>query len=798
MRRGPKPAKSKEAKLPVARKSPKDDRSRVRDVEKSLEEALEQQRATSEILRVISSSPADIQPVVDAIAANALDLCQAKTGAVFRFDGELIHVVAAHSFSPEAVEAHRQTYPIPPGRGGTTARAILSRAVVYIPDIREDPEYEHQALAKPTDYLSALSVPMLHEGEAVGAVTVTRAEAGAFTQRQIELLKTFADQAVIAIENVRLFNDTKEALERQTATAEILHVISSSPTDVEPVFRAMAASAVRLCRADDAAIFQIETGGLRLVAHEGSVPLGPVGQFTVPLVRGSLTGRVTLESRTIQIADHQVEEVEYPEGTVIARRYGVRTMLGVPLLRAGAAVGVIALRRTEVRPFTDRQVELLKTFADQAVIAIENTRLFNETKEALDRQTATSDILGVISSAHTDAQPVFDTIVQSAVRLCKATHAAVFVTDGPMLHHPANYGSSSEALAAVRAQYPQPITMEITPGIAILTRSVLHVPDIEDPGAPESVRQVGRLLGFRSQVVVPMLRAGEAIGAILVSRTQLGRFTDAEVELLKTFSDQAVIAIENVRLFKDLQASNRDLTEALDQQTATAEVLKVISRSTFELQPVLETLVENAARLCGAEWGVIYRFDGELLRGAAFYLASPEFRVFWREIGLPPGRGSCAGRAVLERRTVHIPDALADPEYDMTEAQERGGYRTMLSVPMMRERTLVGVFTLLRNEPRPFTDKQIELATTFADQAVIAIENVRLLTELQSRTGELARSVEELKALSEVGRAVSSTLDLETVLNTIVARAVELSRANGGVIYDYDDATQEFRHVRGA
>src|SRR5262249_49903902 len=249
MRRGPKPAKSKEAKLPVARKSPKDDRSRVRDVEKSLEEALEQQRATSEILRVISSSPADIQPVVDAIAAKALDLCQAKTGAVFRFDGELIHVVAAHSFSPEAVAAHRQTYPIPPGRGGTTARAILSRAVVYIPDIREDSEYEHQALAKATDYLSALSVPMLHEGAALGAITGTRAEAGAFTQRQIELLKTFAAQAVIAIENVRLFTELQEknralttahaqvteALEQQTATSEILRVISQSPTDMRPV-----------------------------------------------------------------------------------------------------------------------------------------------------------------------------------------------------------------------------------------------------------------------------------------------------------------------------------------------------------------------------------------------------------------------------------------------------------------------------------------------------------------------------------------------------------------------------------
>jgi signal transduction histidine kinase len=249
---------------------------------------------------------------------------------------------------------------------------------------------------------------------------------------------------------------------------------------------------------------------------------------------------------------------------------------------------------------------------------------------------------------------------------------------------------------------------------------------------------------------------------------------------------------------RELAESNAELSEALEQQTATSEVLKVISRSTFELQPVLETLAENAARLCGADWGVIYRLDGGILHVAAFYLASPEFREFWRESELTPGRGSCAGRAALERRTVHIPDALADPEYELTEAQKRGGYRALLSVPMLREGTLIGAFTMMRNEAQPFTDKQIELVTTFADQAVIAFENVRLLTELQSRTGELARSVEELKALGEVGRAVSSTLDLETVLNTIVTRAVQLSNANGGLIYEYNETTQQFSGIRGA
>jgi GAF domain-containing protein len=464
----------------------------------------------------------------------------------------------------------------------------------------------------------------------------------------------------------------------------------------------------------------------------------------------------------------------------------------VPLLRDDKVEGALVLSRAEPGLFAPREIELVQTFADQAVIAIQNARLFNETKESLERQTATAEILNVIASSPTDTQPVFDVIARSATVLCEGMNSGVYLLQDGLVHVAGHHNVSSEQLALAQTAFPTPPHRGIMSGRAILDRAVAHVPDIA--ADPEYTAESIVKAGFRSVVAVPMLRNGEPIGAINVTREEARPFSDRQIELLRTFADQAVIAIENARLFNEVQAKTHDLTESLQQQTATAEVLKVISRSAFNLQAVLTTLVRSALDLCNAPIGSFFLREGDVLRLATQVGCPPELVQYFHDNPIPLNQSSGAGRAFSTGSVVHFPDVLADPDYRLSEAQRLGGFRSLLAVPLLREQEAIGVFSLSRTRPEPFSQRQIDLVTTFADQAVIAIENVRLFDEVQARTLELSESLDQQTATSEVLEIISaSTGELEPAFQKMLENATRVCGATFGSMTLYDG--DSFRHV---
>jgi GAF domain-containing protein len=439
-----------------------------------------------------------------------------------------------------------------------------------------------------------------------------------------------------------------------------------------------------------------------------------------------------------------------------------------------------------VRPFTDKQIALLQNFAAQAVIAMENARLITETREALEQQTATAEVLGVINSSPGELTPVFDAILEKAHALCGATHGALGTYDDDYYFRSIVARGYPEALAERLQQGFDGLSNPVTRPLINGARFV-HIPDLAEIDHPIP-QAVARLGGLHTGLFLPLRKDGRLIGHISVTRSEVRPFADKDITLLQNFAAQAVIAMENARLLTETR-------EALEQQTATAEVLRVISGSPTDIQPTFEAIAARATTLCGAISGGVFRFDGSLIHLVAQYgWTSDELEVIRGVFPIPPNRGSVTARAIMTSSVAHVPDMLADPEYAYPSIAQ-SGLRTVLVVPMLRDGIPVGAINVSRREVRPFSDTQIELLKTFADQAVIAIENVRLFNELRDRTGELAHSVEELEALNKVGQAVSSTLDLETVLSTILSWSVTLSGADAGVGFRYARTSRAYRLV---
>ena len=767
---------------------------RVIERTQELTESLEQQTATGEILRVISQSPTDVQPVLDAVAESAARLCGAADALILRTDGATVRRVAHYG----SIKSVSDVRPLTPGT--PSGRAILERRTVHVEDIVAEVDRGDYAdtppLQRGTGMRTVLSVPLMREETVVGVITIRRLEVRAFTPKQVALVKTFADQAVIAIENVRLFTELEsrnaaltESLEQQTATAEILAVISGSPTDVQPVFDAIVGSAVRLCNGVFSALFQYDGELVHQVAeHNFSADgLDHVRRiYPTRLTRGLGSARAILERAVVHIPDVDADpEYEHRE---LTRAVGFRSGLYVPMLKEGEPVGVIMVARAQPGLFSDAQITLLRTFADQAVIAIENVRLFKALEqrnaaltESLEQQTATAEILQVISGSPTDVQPVLEAVAAAARRFCGAGDAVVVLRDEESAVSAAHDGPLVAELGARRL-----LDRSMAVGRSILESRTVHIPRYADldPAEFGAGMELARQQGIHAALAAPMLREGVALGAILLRKTQEGPFSPRQILLLETFAAQAVIAIENVRLFTELEARNAALSESLEQQTATAEILSVISSSQTDVQPVLDVVAQNAARVCGARDVIIHLVEGEQVRRVAHFGFLPV--QVPGLLGALPGvrplnRHSALGRAIIDRRTIQVSDmldeAVAAEFPEGSELARQMGHRTVMATPLIREGVAIGAILMRRDEVHPFSDKQIALLETFADQAVIAIENVRLFTELQERTAQLQvanRHKDEFLA--------NMSHELRTPLNAIIGFSeVMLERMFGDI-----------------
>ena len=952
-----------------------------------LQEALGYQTATSEVLQLISRATFDLRPVLQTLAETMARLCDAEMGFILRQEGEEFRAAASVGFT-EAFHAYMADHPLRAGRGSVTGRVALERRTIQVEDVAADPEYTLAASTALAGQRTALGVPLLRDGALLGVIVLARKRVEPFTARQVALVSTFADQAVIAIENTRLLTEQREALERQTATAEVLEVINASPGELAPVFGVILTKAIQLCGVDFGLLHVWDGTSMRAAASHGMpaafadylvrnptrrelppivrrlmetrrtilIPDAKLGEgyvaghafpralvdlggarttLQIPLVRddtflgyfslyrqevrpfserhvsllegfaaqaviamenarllGELRESLEYQSaisgllRTVgsslgdpapvfdgilerahalcgaeqgslqlwdgermravavrgqpedvvavqragyapnpqdrldavgQIADVREAIAAGQAGAVlrlVAERTGLRTLLRVPLLKDGRVLGRIVAGRREVRPFGAKHIALLQTFADQAVLAIENARLLEDLRartaelaarndafaERIEHQAATIDVLQVMSASPGDPQPVFELIVERARAVCNVPSAALCVHEGGLIHLRAANGISRVTgeggdFGPYRGLFPMVPSERSLLARSVLRGEIVHCRDV--PGEPGLFPEV-YAVGHGSSLSVPMLRDGRVIGTVTLSSRETGGFSDSQVALLRTFAEQAVIAITSAETYKALQertaelaARNDAFSEQIAHQAATIDVLKVMSASTGDTQPVFDTILRRAMALCGCAYGNLHEYDGTLLHLRAHAgWSEAAVRNYAAAFPRPPDRSFTSGRTILEGRAIHF--ANVDEEPDLAQQVRDMGVKSVLAVPLLREGRPIGAIALGRIEPGGFSAAQVALLQTFAEQAVIAVASAETFGALQQRTEELARSVSELSALEEVGRAVNASLELDTVLATIIERSVRLSQADEGTIYEFDEAAGVF------
>ncbi len=748
---------------------PRDKRDRsdmAAELALELDEAVRRERNLAKVLKIISREDTDLDAAMDAVLETALEICEAEFGILFEYKGDFrFRELHSLNISPAFAKwlADEGTFKVDPGTG--IGRVVKELQTVNIADVRGEDIYQsgsplRLATADLGRARSFASIPMMAGGRLIGAFTVYRTRVHPFNDRALEMAQVFADQAVIAIENVRRFRELQTRLEREAVNREILRVISESPDDEQPVFDFILENACRLCEADVGAFVMGHKGGGPQVmvattdATEQTLELYRNGQFTMEAGRSNAADAI-LQRKVIQVEDLSTHPL-YRQGDARMRYLvdgqGIRTNLYVPLIANGAGIGCLILWRREVRPYTDDQIALVETFAAQAVIAIENTRRFRALQTRLESAQSNREILRVINESRANEQPVFEVITRNAVDLCNAQFCMLWRYDGTDVHYCASSGFTTGFMDQYLVDYPKlPEPNGIVYQVIQAERSV-HLPNAQ--AEPYSDAAVARQHGYDYMLGIP-INTGEGIWGIMVLAWPKGLSPGADqVELLETFAAQAAIAIENASQFRALQAR-------LDRAAATREILEAIRDSRNDAAPVLDVILHRAARLCGADAAALTlgRAGENHQRLAAAQDMHPKTRALYQDgkVSMNP-ETSLVARAIVMGKALHVPDYADTDDYRSGEEVfcslvDDTGMRTSVNVPLMSAGEGIGALVLYRKTVNPYAPDQIALVETFAAQAVIAIENAEQFRALATLNASLeARVEDQVSEIERMGR----------------------------------------------